>query len=320
MLPYVHVSDIEVLGLHLHPFGLLVVTAVFVGTSLARWRARRRGFDLAELEAFIRWMLLVGFAAAHALDEVLYRPSEVLARPWSLLFFWEGIGSFSGFAGALAGIVLWKRYESRPWRTFGPWRLGRLSAGPFVVPTLVRRARTLPILPFADLILSVFPIAWIFGRAGCSIAHDHPGAAAAEGALLAVAYPAPSPAVVDGPGVHASLGPVTVIHGHFPRYDLGTIELFFTLFLATAFVVLWRRRLATGAYAVIASLVYAPARFAMDFLRTRVDARYGGLTPAQWMCLALFGTGLVLLRHVVVLRRRGIDPARAVLAASGGAG
>jgi phosphatidylglycerol:prolipoprotein diacylglycerol transferase len=296
MLPFVHVSDLEVFGIHLHPFGFLVAAAVLVGCALVRWRARKRGFDLQKLESFIAWMLFAGFASAHVLDEVLYRPRDVLARPWSLLYVWEGIGSFSGFLGALAGVVLWRHFEARGWK-------------------LVRRPKPLPILPFADLILSVFPLAWIFGRAGCSIAHDHPGARAAEGTLLAIAFPSPNPAAIDGPGRKAMLGPITVIHGAFPRYDLGTIELFVTLGIAVVCIVLWRRRRATGTYAVVVSLVYAPIRFALDFLRLETsDVRYGGLTPAQWMCVALFLFGIALLRYVVRLKRQGSDPSEALLA------
>jgi phosphatidylglycerol:prolipoprotein diacylglycerol transferase len=306
VLPYVHVDDVRIFGLHLHPFGLLVVTAVLVGTWLARRRARERGFDLQKLESFIGWMLVVGFVSAHVLDELLYRPHAVLARPWSLLFFWEGIGSFSGFFGALLGIVLWRHFDTRP----------LVKLGPLTIPKLVRRPSPLPILPFADLILSVFPIAWIFGRAGCAVTHDHPGALASGNAALAVAFPATNPALVDGPGRHVSLGPITVIHGHFARYDLGTLELFVTVGIAALCVLLWRRRRATGTYAVVVSAVYAPVRFALDFLRPEsTDARYAGLTPAQWSCIALFVFALVLLHHVLLLRRRGVDPADAVLAA-----
>jgi phosphatidylglycerol:prolipoprotein diacylglycerol transferase len=305
MLPYVHVDDLNVGPIHLHPFGLLVVVAILIGTALARWRARRRGFDLQKLESFIGWMLFVGFVSAHALDALMYHPRLVLERPWSLLFFWEGIGSFSGFIGALAGIVLWRRFEVQP----------LVKLGPFTLSKVVRRPKPLPILPFADLILSVYPIAWIFGRAGCSIAHDHPGGRAPDGALLSVAFPSPNPSVLDGPGRHLTLGPVTVIHGHFARWDLGALELLVTVGIALVCVLLWRRRRATGTYAVTVSLIYAPIRFALDFLRIEsTDVRYAGLTPAQWICIALFLFALVLLRHVVGLRRRGIDPSDAVLA------
>ncbi len=292
MLPYVHIADLEIGPIKLHPFGMLVVLAVLSGTSLARWRAKRRGLDLDQLESFIGWMLFVGFVSAHALDAILYHPRDVLARPWSLLFFWEGIGSFSGFFGALVGVVMWRHFE---------WVPTRFKIGSYTFKRLARRKEALAILPFADVILSVFPIAWIFGRMGCSVAHDHPGAPAGDAAALAVAFPSSNPAVIDGPGEHSTLGPITIIHGHFPRYDLGTLELFLTIGLATAFAILWRKRLVTGFYVVLVSLVYAPARFAMDFLRIEGpsgDARYGHLTPAQWMCIALFVFGLVLARKL----------------------
>ena len=45
-------------------------------------------------------------------------------------------------------------------------------------------------------------------------------------------------------------------------------------------------------------LTYAPARFAMDFLRATdlrgADVRWAGLTPAQWVMLAMFTAGCVL--------------------------
>ena len=266
-------------------------------------------------------MLFFGFASAHVLDEILYYPREVIKRPWSLLFFWEGIGSFSGFIGALAGIVLWRHFEWKTSRSSGPWKVGPFVAGPFTLSRLVRRKEPLPTLPFADLILSVFPIAWIFGRTGCSVAHDHPGALTEQGSPFAIAFPSSNPAVVDGPGAHTAFGPITVIHGHFARYDLGTLELFLTLSIALVCVLLWRYRLPTGTYAVLVSLVYAPARFALDFLRLEgtfgADPRYGGLTPAQWLCIALLIFGIVLLRNVIVLRRRGDDPLHAVIASQG---
>jgi phosphatidylglycerol---prolipoprotein diacylglyceryl transferase len=304
MLPYVHVADLEVFGLRLHPFGMLVVLAILSGTALARWQAKKRGLDLSQLESFIGWMLFAGFLSAHALDAILYHPRQVLARPWSLLFFWEGIGSFSGFFGALVGVVMWRHFEWRPLRTIGPWKLGPIMLGPYTISRIARRPEKLSILPFADVILSVFPIAWIFGRTGCSIAHDHPGARAAEGAPLAVAFPAANPAVIDGPGAHTTFGPITIIHGHFARYDLGTLELFLTIGIALLCLLLWRRRLVMGAYVVIVSLIYAPARFAMDFLRIQDgaggDARYAGLTPAQWMCIALLSAALILLRRITI--------------------
>ncbi len=50
----------------------------------------------------------------------------------------------------------------------------------------------------------------------------------------------------------------------------------------------------------------------MDFLRVRdvdqADPRYGGLTPAQWACVALFLFGLVMVARVRAIKKSGKDP------------
>lgn len=108
---------------------------------------------------------------------------------------------------------------------------------------------------------------------------------------------------------------IKVIAGQYPRYDLGVLELAVTIVVALACVALWRKRRVAGTYVVLVCATYAPLRFGLDFLRIRsTDARYAGLTPAQWLCIVLFAFSLGLLRHVVRLQRSGIDPALAVLA------
>ena len=303
MIPYIKVPDFHPFGLDwlpLHPFGLLVATGVLLGTMLANRRARKRGLDLEQLNSFITWMLIGGFTGGHILDELLYDPHRVVENHISLLMLWAGLGSFPGFLGGVIGVVLWKFFDYRPTTPGG--------RSHFVRNKVVR-----PVLPFCDLILSVFPVAWVFGRAGCSSVHDHPGAVASADAPFAVAYPSAFPTATDGPGGHISVGPITFIQGHFPRYDLGLLELMFAFVLASALALTWRRRLATGTYIVVVCLAYAPVRFMMDFLRIRdvqgADPRYGGLTPAQWACVMLFAFGIATAAYVRQLRARGVDPA-----------
>jgi phosphatidylglycerol:prolipoprotein diacylglycerol transferase len=294
MIPYIHVPDLHIGPLPLHPFGILVATGVLVGSSVATRRARTLGYDLVQFNSFVTWMLVCGFVLSHVLDSLFYHWDEVLKRPWSLAMPWEGLSSFGGFVGALVGIVLW-RY--------------------FIIdgPRLRKRARPHPILPFADLVLAVFPLGWAFGRAGCSTVHDHPGARATADTLLAVAYP-----LRPGEGTVTKIGFIELIVGHDPRFDLGLLELMFTVIVAICFALTWRRRLATGTYVVVSSLAYAPVRFAMDFLRIPPseggDPRYAGLTPAQWSCFALFLFGLTMIAYMRRLRARGVDPADAVRA------
>ena len=57
-------------------------------------------------------------------------------------------------------------------------------------------------------------------------------------------------------------------------------------------------------------LLYAPVRFGLDFLRNtdlegRADARWLGLTPAQYGMILMFIAGVVL---VPKLRRGGVAP------------
>ncbi len=299
MIPYIHVPDLHLFGLTVHPFGLLVATGVIIGTALATRRARGRGFDLDKLNSFITWMLVAGFVGGHVLDEIFYHPSEILKDPLSLLKLWAGLSSFGGFTGALIGIVLWKYFYSKP----------IVQIGPLSIPGFYKRKQVQPVLPFADVVLAVFPVAWIFGRAGCSVVHDHPGARAPADALLAVAYG-------RGPSTH--YGPIELFMGNAPQYDLGLLELMFTIVLAGLLALTWRRKLPTGTYVYVTSLAYAPVRFAMDFLRVRdiegADPRYAALTPAQWACVALFTFGIIVFLYVRKLVKTGQDPARLVQA------
>jgi phosphatidylglycerol:prolipoprotein diacylglycerol transferase len=287
MVPYIHVPDLHIGPLPLHPFGILVATGVLVGTSLTTRRARLLGYDVVQLNSFVTWMLVSAFVLSHVLDSLFYHWDDVVRRPWSVIMLWEGLSSFGGFVGAVVGIVLWKY---------------------FVIDDVWphARRRPAPLLPFADLVLSVFPIGWAFGRAGCSTVHDHPGARATADTLLAVAYPRH-----QGDGTVTKIGFIELIHGHDPRFDLGFLELLFTVIVAICFALTWRRRLPIGTYVIASGLAYAPVRFAMDFLRIPQsdggDTRYGPLTPAQWASIALFLYAIVMIFYVRKLEARGED-------------
>lgn len=241
MLPYFEQPVLTLGPLHIYAFGVLVAIGVLVGLHLAKRGAPSFGVDVGRLNEFVMWILVPGFLSAHLLDALWYHPREVAADPGSLLAL-GGLSSFGGFLGALLGALAWRAR---------------------------RRER---LLPYVDLTLSVFPIAWSFGRAGCTLAHDHPGIHTSAGNVLAFAYP-------DG-----------------PRWDLGLLEMLFSIALSIVVVRAWRSPRPLGFYVALTASAYAPVRFALDFLRAEAaeggDARYGGLTPGQWASLALFATGL----------------------------
>jgi phosphatidylglycerol:prolipoprotein diacylglycerol transferase len=263
VLPYINLPDLHLGPIPVHWFGILVAIGVLIGIWLARRRAPFMGIDPDQLESFINWMLLCGFVLSHVLDTIFYHPDELVARPWSIFMIWEGLSSFGGLFGAAIGIFLWKRF----------------------------RGKGAPIMPYADLILSVYPVAWIFGRMGCAVVHDHKGMAAAAPSLLTVAFP-------DG-----------------PHYDLGMLEMLYTIFIAAVCASLWRKKLPTGTYVGLTCVLYAPVRFMLDFLRVSEgptgDPRYFGLTPGQWACVGVFIFGL----YVLIRALRGGFPAPEPIAA-----
>jgi phosphatidylglycerol:prolipoprotein diacylglycerol transferase len=289
MVPYIRIPDLHIGPLPLHPFGILVATGVLVGTSITAKRAKKLGYDVLQLNSFVTWMLVSAFVTSHILDELFYHWDDVVKNPLVIVKLWEGLSSFGGFIGAVIGITLWKFYV-----------VDDTSARPR------RRSHAAPILPFADLVLSVFPIGWMFGRAGCASVHDHPGARTTTDTFLAVEYPRNAH---DGTVTH--FGFIEFIHGHDPKFDLGFLELLFTIMLATAFALTWRKRLPIGTYVIVSCIAYAPVRFAMDFLRVPDaeggDTRYSGLTPAQWSCMALLLYGVVMIFYVRRLQKDGID-------------
>ncbi len=299
MVPYIRVPDFHIGPLPLHPFGILVASGVLIGTSVTAKRAERRGYDVVKLNSFITWMLVSAFVLSHALDAVFYHWHDEVQRlpwsitplsdskPWYIVKPWLGLSSFGGFIGALVGIVLWKYLE--------------------VVDGKPRRRKMpAPILAFADLVLSVLPVGWAFGRAGCSVVHDHPGARATADTLLAVAYP-----FRPGDGTVTKVWFMEFVMGHDPRFDLGFLELLFTIVLTACFAATWGRKVPVGTYLVVTALSYSPVRFAMDFLRVPDtqggDTRYGSLTPAQWGCCALFAFGIAMIFQIRRLKARGVD-------------
>lgn len=234
------------------PFGALVAAGVFLGAALSLRRARRLGWDEQVMGSFIAWVVGLGFVGAHVLDILLYYPERLVSDPWSLLRLWDGLSSFGGFTGAFIGMLIWRaRYR-------------------------------VPVMPYADNVMSMLPVGWAFGRAGCATAHDHPGVL--SDSWLAVRYPGGA------------------------RFDLGLLELLLTLPLMVAFLWLARKPRPSGFFAAIGCVTYAPLRFALDFLREdpsraegvhgAIDPRYLLLTPAQWECFAVLGLGLFLLRDV----------------------
>lgn len=239
------------------PFGTLVALGVYIGSVIAMRHGRQRNIPEKVLSEFIFWVVGLGFVGAHVLDAIFYHPQQIARDPLYLFMLWEGLSSYGGFIGAVCGIFLWR------------WR------------------RKQSVMLMSEMISSAFPLAWVFGRMGCSTVHDHPGML--SDAWYAVRWKMP--------------------HGGFVgRLDLGLIEMVLTIPLAVAFLWAWHRKpiRPLGFYTGWMCVAYAPVRFFLDFLRVGEnephvggagDPRYAGLTPAQWACFAFLALGIYLLRR-----------------------
>ena len=137
------------------------------------------------------------------------------------------------------------------------------------------------IVRIADAAAFALPIGWLFGRIGCAFAHDHPGVPSSF--FLAVDF-----------GAHRPGG---------LRHDLGLEEALWWVFIVLLFFTVDRvrpkLRARRGFYPGLLAVSYAPIRFMLEFLRVQPaeggDVRYYGLTPAQYISIAVFSFGLFLL-------------------------
>jgi phosphatidylglycerol---prolipoprotein diacylglyceryl transferase len=135
------------------------------------------------------------------------------------------------------------------------------------------RVKKLSFAAYSDAFaLGVAP-GWAIARLGCFAVHDHPGVR--TDFLFAVKFPGG------------------------PRHDLGLYDALWLFALSGLLILLRNRKVLQGRLLALLAVLYASVRFFFDFLRATdlsyVDARYFGLTPAQFGCILLVGYGLFRL-------------------------
>ena len=243
MFPYVPEPTLRVGSFSLSAFQILVFIAVVVGYEIAVRRATRLGWNRDVFVSLVLWAVFLGFVGSHVFDTLLYEREALRRNPLVLLEVWGTMSSYGGLIGGILGGLL-------------ALRIQRLS---------IAQAWS-----FFDVVAFAFAFAWIFGRTGCALAHDHVGIA--TNSFLAVRFP-------DG-----------------PRYDLGLLELFWTIAICALFLWLDRKPRPTGFFVAVFLVAYGPVRFVLDMLRVG-DERYFGWTPGQYASIAATFVGfLVLLR------------------------
>ncbi|MBL8608627.1 MAG: prolipoprotein diacylglyceryl transferase [Myxococcales bacterium] len=281
MFPFVSIDESK-LG-PIHAYGLCLALALLSWDWLVMKRAAQFGLEKRDFRALTLWILVLGGLFGVGIDWLFYRPDVVAqAKP---AFVLQGISITGGFVGAVTGGFVWRYLKI----TREGLRL-----------RFERRAEPVALMPYSEVIVSTWPIAFTFGRLGCALVHDHPGVFATPGSLgakLAVAWP-----LHAGDGVTYSFGPLHATYGSLLRYDLGLLECLYLAIITVAFAVTYKRRLRPWTYTAAGCLLYGGARFFLDFLRpgpsvSGGEPRHLGLTFAQWWSIAVVVAGLVFARR-----------------------
>lgn len=254
------------------PWATLVCVGFVVGLELARWRAIRLGLDVRDLVDGAVFTVLMGFFVAHVFTVLFYFPERLRESGiMAILRVWEGFSSTGGFVGAVLGAALFYK---------------------------VLRPR--PALRHADVICYGFPVGWFFGRMGCGVVHDHVG--------RLTTFPL---AMDFDHGIFGTPGSAWI---HGVRHELGLYEMAYMVPVAAIFLWLGRQDRVPGFFLGLFGLLYAPLRFVLDFLRNadldHQDARYYGLTPAQYGMIVLFLVAAVFFARLDHRGYRGVDLSR----------
>jgi phosphatidylglycerol:prolipoprotein diacylglycerol transferase len=203
---------------------------------------------------------------------------------------WAVWGVASGVIfGHLVHLFLYHPEELRDWhRILAFWEglssFGGLLGGVISVIVFFRR-RPIRFADYSDAFALGIAPGWGIARIGCFVIHDHPGVKTTF--PLAVNFP---------PSAMATLG----FSGQ--RHDLGLYDALALFAMTAVLYLLDRRGILRGRLLALLALMYGTTRFFFDFLRATdvpyADARYLGLTPAQYFCFALWAYGIWKLATV----------------------
>jgi phosphatidylglycerol:prolipoprotein diacylglycerol transferase len=180
-----------------------------------------------------------------------------------------GVGS-GIVVGHLVHLFLYHPEElAQPWRIFAVWE-GLSSFGGLLGAVLAAvvyfRRKGIRIADYSDAFALAIAPGWGIARLGCFAIHDHPGVR--TDFFLAVQFPGGA------------------------RHDLGLYDALALFAIAAVVWALRARGLLAGRLLAVVALLYGIQRFLTDFLRATdvayADARYLGLTPAQYFCFALW--------------------------------
>lgn len=168
------------------------------------------------------------------------------------------------------------------------WHGGLSSYGGFFGALLVFysyrhrwRASQVSLLKIADIFSFAGLFGWLVGRLGCVMIHDHLGR-------------------------FSNLWFATLT-SNGPRLEMSILEIMMLIPLAIVFFALRNKNLRDGTFLCALLFYYGATRFLLDFYRAidlpTSDARYAGLTPAQYFSILFMAVGVYAFVRLKISRK-----------------
>ncbi len=240
-------------------FGLMVGLGVLAAAWFAGSHGERIGVPRDETYRLATKLVVAGVIGSRLAWDVANR--EQIDEPVDLIAMWNGGLQFSG-GFALAALValptVWRWPRLRAWR-------------------------------MADVVAPALAPGIAFGRVGCIAVGEHLGSTwGASWFPLMTRF--------EGGDVREpSLGGRPLLQGTVFHHTAVDELLAMVVLFAVLWLLLERRPApAPGTVIGVFCVAYATQRFLLDLLRVNDDV-VGGLTGAQWACVATVAVGIVIL-------------------------
>ena len=273
---------IEIGGLQVRFYSMMILLGLFVGILLAQRLAKRLGEDPAHAVNIAVVGAISGIIGArlyHVFDQQQwprYRDS-----PADIFAVWNGgIGIFGAVAGAILGLVIYTHFR------FG---LRRFVSVPFDVPVLVRRRPAVSTLRWLDIGAPAFLLGQAIGRWGNYFNQELFG------------KPTDLPWAVTIPTDHvAREAPEFLGFNTFhPLFAYESLLNFLGVAVIVFLIYRFGSRLRSGDSLSMYLIWYPAVRFSLEFLRTD-PWEQAGIPMAQIVSVAMFafGAGSIAYRHL----------------------
>jgi phosphatidylglycerol:prolipoprotein diacylglycerol transferase len=245
----------------IHSYGVMIALAFLFGLWTATLRARREKISGETVADVTLWLMLGGIIGARAVYVATYWREEFADQPFSEIFMIQH-----------GGLVYYGGF------------IGATVAGMIYI-----RWKKLPFWKTADVFAPSIALGSVFGRTGCLL----------NGCCYGRPTDLPWAITFTNPQAHEQSGTPLGIPLHPTEIYDGLLNFGVYLFLAWLF----RRKKFDGQIFATYLLCYAVTRSFVEYFRGDYSGLHYhfGLTPAQWISVPIFVTGLAL---AAILSRR----------------